>query len=276
MLAALRLDRPGKVALSKVDTKQDGGLTREEADARLEKVSGELAGLQELLYAAGTHGLLVVLQGRDTSGKDGVLKVVAGAMHPVGIHIASFKTPTPLELSHDFLWRVHAQAPGKGQVTFFNRSHYEDVLVVRVHNLVPETAWRKRYARINDFEELLSDSGVIVVKFCLHISKEEQEERLLAREEAPEKAWKLNPGDWEERQYWDAYTDAYEEALERCAAPHAPWFVIPSDRKWFRNLAVAEALADTLRPFEKTWQARLAEIGVTRKAALSRMRQARG
>lgn len=274
-MLAKRLDKPGNVDLSGLETKEDGGLTKEEGEARLAQLSERLFDLQELLYAAGQNAVLVVLQGRDTSGKDGTLKAVAGAMNPVGINVASFKGPTPLELAHDFLWRVHAQAPPLGQVTFFNRSHYEDVLVVRVRSLAPEKVWKKRYGHINHFEELLAESGVIVVKFFLNISKEEQEERLLAREEEAEKAWKLNPGDWAEREYWDDYTAAYADALGKCAAPHAPWFIVPSDRKWFRNLAVAEALVDTLRPYEDSWRERLNEIGAKQKAALAEMRAGR-
>ncbi len=269
---AKRLDEPGKVRLSDYDPGDHRGLARKEGEARLAELGEELERLQELLYAAGQNTLLVVLQGRDTSGKDGVINSVIGYMDNVGVSVASFKVPTELERAHDFLWRVHAQTPPRGHVAVFNRSHYEDVLVARVHGLVPEEVWQRRYAHINHFEELLHDAGVIVVKFYLHISKKEQEERLLAREEKPEKAWKLNPGDWEERKFWDEYTAAYEDALGRCAAPHAPWLVVPSDHKWFRNLAVAEALVETLRPYEAAWRARLDEIGAKQKAALRAMR----
>lgn len=271
-----RLDKPGDVNLTKMDARQDGGLSKEEGAQRLAKLAERLAELQELLYAAGQNALLVVLQGRDTSGKDGTLKAIAGAMNPVGVSVASFKPPTQTELLHDFLWRVHEQVPPLGHAAFFNRSHYEDILVARVRSLVPEKVWKKRYAHINDFEELLSDSGVIVVKFFLNISKEEQEERLLAREQEAEKAWKINLSDWEDRAFWDDYTAAYEDALGRCVAPHAPWFIVPADRKWFRNIAVAEALVETLHPYEDSWRERLAELGATQKAAMETMRRPSG
>jgi PPK2 family polyphosphate:nucleotide phosphotransferase len=273
---AKRLDEPGTVRLADYDPGEHHGLAHKEGEARLAALGEELETLQELLYAAGQNALLIVLQGRDTSGKDGVINKVIGYMDNVGVSVASFKAPTELERAHDFLWRVHAQTPPRGQVAVFNRSHYEDVLVVRVHKLVPEKIWQRRYAHINHFEELLHDAGVIVVKFCLHISKDEQEKRLLAREEAPEKVWKLNPGDWAERKLWDDYTAAYEDALGKCAAPHAPWFVVPSDHKWFRNLAVAETLVETLRPYKAAWTARLEEIGAKQKAALREMRCAAG
>lgn len=270
---ATRLDRPGAARLSEIDPDDHAGLTKEAANARLETLGQELEELQDLLYAAATHSVLVVLQGRDTAGKDGTIKNVFGFLNPPGYSVASFKVPTSVELSHDFLWRVHAQAPAKGHLTIFNRSHYEDVLVVRVHGLAPETVWKRRYDHINHFEELLHDSGVILVKFCLHISLDEQKERLLAREQETEKAWKLSPGDWAERRHWDDYTAAYEEALGRCAAPHAPWYVVPANHKWFRNLAVAEALVETLRPYKAAWLARLEAIGATQKAALAAMRK---
>jgi PPK2 family polyphosphate:nucleotide phosphotransferase len=270
---AIKVDSPGKVDLGAIDPDYAGKMTRAEGEAKTAAFCEELFDLQELLYAAGVNGLLVVLQGRDTSGKDGTLKMVAGAMNPVGTRVASFKVPTPLELSHDFLWRVHKETPGKGEIVFFNRSHYEDVLVVRVHDLAPESLWQKRFAHINEFEDLLADHGIIVVKFCLHISKKEQEKRLLEREQAAEKAWKLNAGDWKERAFWDRYTEAYEDAIGKCAAPHAPWYIVPADKKWFRNLAVAEALAETLRPYKAEWQARLEEVGAKAKAELAAFRR---
>lgn len=269
---AKRLDQPSTVKLDDIDPKQDGGLKRDEGEAQLDTLGKELAALQELMYAAGQNALLVVLQGRDTSGKDGTINKVCGFMDTVGCSVASFKTPTAPELARDFLWRVHAQTPPRGHVTIFNRSHYEDVLVVRVHNLVPADVWQKRYVHINHFEEMLHDANVIVAKFCLHVSKSEQEKRLLAREEEKEKAWKLNPGDWKERGYWDDYTRAYEAALGQCATKHAPWFVVPSDHKWFRNLAVAQALVETLRPYRAAWTERLEQIGAKQRAALQAMR----
>lgn len=272
---ARRLDKTGSVRLRSIATDEDAGLTREAAEERLVPLLAELSALQELLFAAGTHALLVVLQGRDTSGKDGTIKTIAGAMNPVGVRVASFKVPTPEELAHDFLWRVHRETPGRGQVVFFNRSHYEDVLVVRVHQLAAEAVWKRRYEHIQAFERNLADAGVLVAKFYLHLSKAEQERRLIERENDQEKAWKLNPGDWEERKYWDDYTAAYDDVLERCASPHAPWFVVPSDKKWFRNLAVAEALVETLRPHRKAWDESLASLAKTQRAALATLRQGR-
>ena len=272
-MLATRFSKPGQMSLRDIDPRQDGGMDKEEGEKKLAELCAELEELQEVLYAAGQNGLLVILQGRDTAGKDGTLKGVAGCMNPVGVNIASFKVPTPLELSHDFLWRVHQQAPGRGQVTFFNRSHYEDVLVARVHKLVPPAVWKARFEHINAWEALLVDAGVIVVKFCLHISKEEQEERLLDREKEAQKAWKLSPVDWQERELWDEYTVAYNDAIGKCATKDAPWYVIPADRKWFRNVAVAEVLVETLRPYRKKWDAALAEIGKTQKAALAEMRK---
>lgn len=268
-MLARKFDEKGTVRLSTIDPSEDGGLTRAEAEERLTGLLSRLASLQELLYAAGTHSLLVILQGRDTAGKDGTLKAIAGATNPVGTRVASFKVPTATELAHDFLWRIHAQVPGKGEAVFFNRSQYEDVLVVRVHKLVPEHAWKQRYGHINDFEELLAESGTIVTKFCLHISKDEQKKRLLEREQETEKAWKLNPGDWQEREYWDAYTEAYNDAIGKCSSKHAPWFVIPANKKWFRNLAVAEALVSVLEPYEKGWIESLDAVGKKQKAALA-------
>lgn len=270
-----RWDGSKKIDLSETKTRQDGGMTEEQARARFAELAKDLQEIQELMYAAADHSLLVVLQGRDTAGKDGSLKAVAGAMNPVGVRVASFKVPTATELAHDFLWRVHQQTPGIGETVFFNRSHYEDVLVVRVHNLAPEKVWKPRYDHINAFEKLLTDSGVIVVKFLLHISKEEQEKRLRDREKEPQKAWKLNAGDWAEREYWDAYTDAYDDVIERCSKPNAPWYVIPSDHKWYRDVAIAEALLDELRPFKDGWKAKLAEMGKTRREELDKVRPAR-
>ena len=213
-----------------------------------------------------------MLQGRDTAGKDGAIKSVAGAMNPAGTRVASFKVPTPVERSHDFLWRVHKETPDLGETVFFNRSHYEDVLVVRVHKLAPEPVWKARYEHINHFENLLTDSKTIVVKFFLHISKEEQERRLLDREATPEKAWKLNAGDWQERAFWDDYSAAYDDVIERCSTEKAPWYVVPADHKWFRNVAIAEALLETLRPYKAGWKATLDTLATEQKAALVALR----
>ncbi len=245
---------------------------RGESERRLDELARELGELQELCYAAGTEALLVILQGMDTSGKDGTISHVFEHVNPQGAYVASFKVPTHIEASHDFLWRVHERAPGKGMFCIFNRSHYEAVLVERVNNLVPASVWERRYQQINEFESLLASSGTIVVKFFLHISKEEQKERLLKREEDPEKSWKLSASDWLARQQWPDYMAAYQDALNRCSTPDAPWFVVPSDRKWYRNLMVAQALVATLRPYAKRWRADLKERG---EIALAEVKAAR-
>lgn len=260
------------IKLRDFDPEYDAGLKREQGEEKLKKLSAELTRLQELLYAAGQHSVLIVLQGRDTSGKDGTIKTVMGPLNSLGCQVASFKVPTAEELAHDFLWRVHKQTPGKGEITIFNRSHYEDVLVVRVHKIVPGKVWRSRYDHINDFEKLLAESNTIVLKFYLHISKEEQEQRLLEREQDATKYWKLSAGDWKERQYWNDYTRAYEDVLNQCSAPHAPWFVVPANKKWFRNLAVAEAVVAAMKPYEKQWMKRLEEIGLKSKAEIEAFR----
>lgn len=268
-----RLDGSKKIELSDFDPGQAGGLNREEAENRLNDLGAELEELEDLLYAAQETPVLIVLQGMDTSGKDGTIQKVMGYMNPQSCRVASFKAPTPPELAHDFLWRIHSETPGKGMVTIFNRSHYEDVLVVRVHNLVPEKVWKGRYAHINHFEQLLADSGTVLLKFFLHISKDEQEERLLAREKDPTKAWKLSAQDWKERELWDDYQTAYQEAINQCSAPRAPWYIVPADHKWFRNLAVAETIVETLRPYREAWMRRLQEIGHSELQALRALRQ---
>ncbi len=265
---------PGtRVDLSHYPTDLTGGLNKHAARELLEPLKDEIRDLQELLYAASQNAMLIVLQGMDTSGKDGTVSNVLEMVNPLGCRVWPFKTPTPLELAHDFLWRVHEKVPEKGMMTVFNRSHYEDVLIVRVKELAPKSVWSKRYDQINEFEELLTESGTILLKFFLHISKEEQKKRLLAREDDPEKAWKLSAGDWVERQYWDQYQTAYEVALTKCSTKTAPWLVIPADHKWYRNLAVAQAIVDTLRPFEKGWLASLDALGKTQRAAIEQIRE---
>ncbi len=216
------------------------------AKKTLAALSGRLGELQARLYAEGKQALLIVLQGMDTAGKDGTIRHVFRMVNPQGVRVTSFKKPTDLELAHDYLWRVHAHTPARGEIGIFNRSHYEDVLVVRVHNLVPPEVWGRRYDHIVAFEKLLAEEGTRIVKFFLHISKEEQKERLEARLANPKKHWKFNPADLEERALWDGYMEAYRSALERTSHKAAPWYVIPSDRKWQRNLLVAQALVETL------------------------------
>ncbi len=220
--------------------------SKKDSQKAFEAYNARLEALQELLYADGRHKLLVVFQGIDTSGKDGSIRHIFDRVNPAGVRVASFKKPTPEELGHDYLWRVHRHTPKNGEIVIFNRSHYEDVLVVRVHGLVPEERWRKRYEHINAFEKLLADEGTTILKFFLHISKDEQKERLEERLEDPAKHWKFDANDLKERARWDDYTAAYEEALAQTSTPWAPWYVIPANRKWYRNLVISSVLVDTL------------------------------
>ena len=269
---AIRVPSKSKVSLKEIDPGATPGVTREEADERLAKLADELAEVQELLYGAAQQSVLIVLQGMDTSGKDGTITHVMAPINPQGCIVSSFKQPTPVELAHDFLWRVHPHAPGKGMMGIFNRSHYEDVLVVRVHDIVPKAVWRERYDLINDFEQLLVANGTIILKFFLHISKEEQEERLLAREQDTTKAWKLSATDWSERERWDDYQEAYEDALGKCSTKDAPWYIVPANHKWYRNLAITETILDALRPNVKLWSGALEARGKEQLEALRAMR----
>jgi PPK2 family polyphosphate:nucleotide phosphotransferase len=194
-------------------------------------------------------------------------------VNPLGCRTESFKVPSAVELSHDFLWRVHKVVPARGMLTIFNRSHYEDVVVVRVHDLVPNTVWKLRYDQINSFERLLAENGTIVLKFFLHISRDEQKERLLAREQDAEKAWKLSAGDWKERRYWDDYMNAYEDAIGRCSTEYAPWHIIPANKKWFRNVAVADAVVHALKPYREKWEGSLSELAKEKLAELAAMKE---
>jgi PPK2 family polyphosphate:nucleotide phosphotransferase len=265
-----------KLKLSKVSTTPPKSVCREEAEAEFQQLGEELFELQELLWGARSHSVLLVLQGRDTAGKDGTIKRVLGYLNPRGVDISSFGVPTEDELRHDYLWRVHQHSPAKGTVAVFNRSHYEDVLVVRVHELTAKAIWKKRYEQINEFESMLAENSTIIIKVFLHISLEEQTERLLEREQDPTKAWKLNVGDWKERGHWDAYTRAYEDAITRCDKDDAPWVVVPADKKWYRNLLVARALVKALRPYKRNWQRFLAEQGAKKKAELAAYRRKEG
>jgi PPK2 family polyphosphate:nucleotide phosphotransferase len=245
--------KPGaKVKLADCDPNETSAFSgdKKEAEARLQKLNGRLESLQELLYAEHKHKVLVILQAMDTGGKDGTIRKVFDRVNPQGVRVASFKAPTPLELDHDYLWRVHQQCPGRGEIVVFNRSHYEDVLVVRVHGLVPPEAWKRRYDQINGFERLLAEEGTTILKFYLHIDKDEQKERLQERLDAPEKRWKFNPGDVAERGRWDDYMKAYEDALERTSTAWAPWRIVPANRNWYRNLVVAEAIVDALEKLD--------------------------
>jgi PPK2 family polyphosphate:nucleotide phosphotransferase len=241
------LRAPKNPDLGRLDTSETLGLDREQGEALLAKNTEALGRLGYELYAEGRRSLLVVLQAMDTAGKDGVIRQVMTGLDPVGLRVTAFKAPTPQELAHDFLWRVHAATPAHGEIGVFNRSHYEDVLIVRVKNLVPEAVWKRRYNQIREFEDLLSESGTTIVKLFLHISKQEQAERLQARIDDPAKNWKFQMGDLTERKLWSAYTKAYEAALRTCDSDKAPWYIVPSDKKWFRNAAVSQILVETLK-----------------------------
>ncbi len=229
------------------DPADTGGMQdKAEARAELAELTARLDALQETFYADGRYKLLVVLQGMDTAGKGGAIRKVFEGVNPTGVRVATFKAPTGAELAHDFLWRVHPHAPAAGEIAIFDRSHYEDVLIVRVHGLVPARRWMARYDHIRDFEAMLADEGTIVRKFFLHISKGEQAKRLQARLDDPDKHWKFRLADIDERRYWDDYQAAYEDAIRHTAAPDAPWYVVPADKKWHRDLVICRALVETL------------------------------
>jgi PPK2 family polyphosphate:nucleotide phosphotransferase len=230
-------------------------IDRETAERLTAENVAALEELQFLLYAEHKHKVLVVLQAMDSGGKDGLIRKVFGPLNPQGVRVQAFKRPTEVELGHDFLWRIHQHTPRNGHIQIFNRSHYEDVLVVRVHNLVPEKQWRRRYEHIRQFEELLAEEGTVVLKFMLHISKEEQRERLQARLDDPTRIWKFEKGDLAERLHWDAYQEAYEDAIRETSTKHAPWYVIPADRKWYRNYAVSAILRATLEELKMQFPA---------------------
>ena len=275
MQLAWKVDEGSKVKLKKYDPDAvEKHLDRTLIAAEMETLSEELGELQQLLAAAQYHSLLIVLQGMDTSGKDGTIRHVMAHVNPLGCEVRSFKGPTTRDRTHDFLWRVHRVVPGRGMISIFNRSHYEDVLVVRVHDLVPEKVWRRRYAAINHFEHLLSQNDTIILKFYLHISNDEQERRLLARQEEQTKAWKLSSADWAERNYWDAYQEAYGEALARCSTEEAPWYIVPANHKWYRDVLVARTLVSTLRPYKKEWEAQLVARGERELARIGQVQQA--
>jgi PPK2 family polyphosphate:nucleotide phosphotransferase len=243
--------KPGtRPRLSDIDPDEDGGLSKVEGRERIIALTDQLGNLQELLYADGRHRFLVVLQAIDAGGKDGTIRAVFKSVNPQGVTVTSFKVPSEEERAHDYLWRVHQHVPRNGELGIFNRSHYEDVLVVRVHNLVPKPVWRKRYSHIRAFEQMLHDEGTTIVKFFLHISKDEQRKRQQARIDDPTKRWKFAASDLEERKHWDEYQKAFEAMLHETSADHAPWFVIPANHRWYRNLIVSEVLVDTLHSLD--------------------------
>jgi len=234
------------VDLGAFDPGDTGGLKEKEAEARLDDLNRRLEALQELLYAEGKHKVLVVLQAMDTGGKDGVIRHVFEGVNPQGVKVAAFGRPTEEELAHDYLWRVHPHTPGAGEVVIFNRSHYEDVCIARVRELVPRRVWEQRYAQITDFERMLHEEGTTILKFFLHISRDEQKRRLEARRDDPDKRWKFTRADVEERKLWPSYIEAYQEALSRTSTDWAPWYVVPANHKWYRNLVVASVIVETL------------------------------
>lgn len=245
-----------KISLDDIDTRDKSCFPeRDAAEASAAADIARIDQLQDVLYAEGKHALLIVLQATDTGGKDSTIRKVFGPVDPLGVRATSFKAPSPLELAHDYLWRVHQAVPPKGMIGIFNRSHYEDVLIVRVHGLAPEEAIERRYHQINAFERHLVENDVTILKFYLHISKKEQRERLQARLDDPTKHWKFNPGDLKERERWDDYREAYEIALSRCSKPEAPWFVIPADRKWYRNAVIARIVRCTLEDLDLRYPA---------------------
>jgi PPK2 family polyphosphate:nucleotide phosphotransferase len=247
---ALRVVPGASVDLSTIDPAAVYGRDEDGARDELERDLRRLTDLQERLWAERRRRVLIVLQGIDTAGKGGTIEHVMGAFNPLGCPVHAFKAPTEIELAHDYLWRVHQRVPGNGEIAIFDRSHYEDVLVVRVLGLVPEERWRPRFDQINAFEGLLAEEGTTILKFFLYIDRDEQRERFQARLDDPDKRWKFRLGDLETRRRWDDYIAAYEEALSRCSTELAPWYVIPSNRKWFRNLAVAQVVASTLEALD--------------------------
>lgn len=249
------LVKPGaKIKLKEIDPGDTAPYQDKKEVEKLLKVDKEeITKLQELLYAEGKHALLVVIQAMDTGGKDGLIRHVMGGVNPQGCSVSSFKVPTAEELAHDYLWRIHQVTPPKRMIGIFNRSHYEDVLVVRVHGLVPKPVWRQRYEQINAFEKHLTENGVTILKFFLHISKEEQKARLQARLDDSTKHWKFSVGDLKERELWDDYMAAYEDVLNLTSTPWAPWYLLPANHKWYRNLVAARVILETLRGFEMQW-----------------------
>jgi PPK2 family polyphosphate:nucleotide phosphotransferase len=265
----------GQLTLADIDPDTTPGTNKAGARADKDRDAEKLRQLQERLYAEGTRSLLLVLQGMDTSGKDGTIIHVIGAVDPQGVQITGFKAPTEEERKHDFLWRIRNALPQPRMIGIFNRSHYEDVLIARVRNLVPEAVWSKRYGQINRFEREVTDSGTTIVKICLHISFDEQRERLLARLMDPTKRWKFNPKDLAERELWPEYQVAYDAALFRCSSDRAPWYVVPANKKWYRNWAITRILIETLEDMDPRYPAPALDIAaLTEQLSPSRARPA--
>ncbi len=245
----LRVTPGESVRLRQYDPAETFDISKHKGENELEGHVEQLAELHDLLYAENKRALLIVLQGMDAAGKDGTIRHVMSGVNPQGCTVTSFKEPSTKELEHDFLWRIHAAVPEKGSIGIFNRSHYEDVLVVRVHRIVAKEVWKSRYEQINAFERILVENDVCILKFFLHISREEQEKRFQQRLEDPQKNWKISPADFREREYWDEYQKAYEDAITKCSTKGAPWYIIPSDHKWFRNYCVSQIILSTLQSF---------------------------
>jgi PPK2 family polyphosphate:nucleotide phosphotransferase len=257
----LRIKSGGKVHLSNYDAEDTLGWHKgHKMEASLEKAVQRIDNLQYRLSAERNRALLVVLQGLDTAGKDGTIRHVMSGINPQGCNVTPFKVPTAEEAAHDFLWRIHKAVPAHGEIGIFNRSQYEDVLVVRVHKLVPKEVWSKRYDQINEFESMLAANGIRILKFFLHISKEEQKKRLLQRIDDPDRRWKISEADFHERKFWSDYTVAYEHALAKCNTDAAPWFIIPANKKWFRNLAVSHIIAETLEDMNPKFPAPTVDV----------------
>jgi PPK2 family polyphosphate:nucleotide phosphotransferase len=250
-----RVEPGSRVDLAAIDPRDASAAPgdKHETIAATEELAERIADLQERLFAEAERKVLVVLQGLDTSGKGGTIEHVFDRAHPAGLRVVSFKAPSSTELARDFLWRVHAQVPAKGEIGVWDRSHYEDVLVVRVEGLAPPAVWERRYGHIDDFERMLVDEGTTIVKVFLHISRDEQRERLQARADEPDKRWKLDPHDLETREHWDEYQAAFTEMLERTSTDHAPWHLVPADRKWYRSWAVATILVEALEELDLRW-----------------------
>ena len=235
-----------RIELDHYDPGYTGEVSKKEIRAQVKANVQRMAELQETMFAQGKHSMLIVLQAMDAGGKDSTIRHVMDGFNPQGCHVVGFGVPTELERDHDFLWRIHQHTPPRGHVTIFNRSHYEDVLVVRVNELVPKSVWQARYDHINAFEKLLADSGVTILKFYLHISKDEQKERFQERLDRKEKNWKFNPGDLKTRERWDDYMEAFEDVFAQCNHPWAPWYVVPANHKWYRNWVVSSAIVETM------------------------------
>ena len=260
--------KPGQaVHLKDFDPNDKSGWDRDKegGDAKLEELRLELDQLQEVLYAENKRKILVVLQAMDTAGKDGVIRSVFQGVNPQGVKVASFKVPSMVEQAHDYLWRIHIEAPENGEIMIFNRSHYENLLVVRVHNLVPEEVWKKRFQHINDFERMLTDEGTTILKFFLNIDLQTQKERLMERLNDTQKQWKLSSADLPERKLWPAYMQAYEDVLSKTSTEYAPWYVVPANHNWYRNLVVASVIVDTLKKLNLEFPKPAADLEVYRK-----------